>query len=130
MTGIQPKFPNEDIPIRYILVDMERWKDEIETMFVELSFYGDLLSAFTDSGKIAEQRDHLQRIQSITEETKSIRQEFLKFSNRFEGLMECEDVHCETHFFNAFREFKTTAENHLSQYRNYKATLLAYLKTD
>ncbi|MBD3581257.1 hypothetical protein [Flavobacterium selenitireducens] len=130
MTGIQPKFPNEDIPIRYILTDMDRWKDEIETMFVELSFYGDLLSAFTDSDKIAEQQTHLGRIRSIEEDTKSIRQEFLKFSNRFEGMMECEDVQCETHFFNAFREFKITAEQHLSHYRSYKATLLAYLKTD
>jgi len=130
MTEIQPKFPNEDIPIRYILIDMDRWRNEIETMFVELSFYSELLSAFTDSDKILEQRHHMDRLVSITEQTKAIRQEFLTFSNNFEGLMECEDVHCETHFFNAFREFKITAEAHLSQFRTYKTALLAYLKTN
>ena len=130
MSELHLKFHDAAIPAGYISVDIERWRDEIATIFLELSFYEDLLSAFTDSGKIGEQRRFLAGIREMVSKTKAIQQDFIRFTNRFEGRIECEDIHCETLFLNAFADFRTVAEKHLTQYRSFKSGMLSYLQTD
>lgn len=128
MTTLQTKFPHEDIGIRYILSDLERWKDEIDAIYLESAFYSSLLDWRDKVAGPADHRDFLATVSDVLNSTKTLQSDLLTFSNRFEGMIECEDIHCETHFINAFREFKAMAEAHLSGYKKVRKTLLLYLK--
>jgi hypothetical protein len=45
------------------------------------------------------------------------------FSVKLEGMNECDDIQCETFYFNDFVDFKIHIESFLSQYRKLKKTI-------
>lgn len=113
-------FPIEDVPLRYILTDISRWREQIDMIFLEAGFWRQTIDRAGG--------DSLKRLSALMEvpltralqQNSTIHLELINFTNRFEGLMECEDLQCETHFLDAYRSFKAVAETHFSDYHYFK----------
>ena len=131
--GIKDHYREEDIQIMKLESDVENWEMSIEFAEKEINFFNKLLNS-SDYMKNTENKkkslDLLDQLKTIHETNKSCLMEILEFSNKLEGMNECEDLQCETFFLNSHEEFKNKIEKHLLRFRALKGRIFPYLENE
>ncbi len=121
----------QEVHTKFMINDLKRWDEELKIIDVEMSFYDEFLQASCNIVPSSENErkeilEHVAHFQKMNEEFK---QEFIEFSNKLEGIVECDDLQCETYYVNNHTEFKQSIEKHFSLYKTFKSRIFAYLRT-
>ncbi|MBF6607341.1 MAG: hypothetical protein ITG00_01225 [Flavobacterium sp.] len=122
----------EEIHKKFMQNDLKRWKDEIEIINVEMIFYRNLINAHlkeVTTWNTADYKNLFSGIADVQNSNKRFQKSFLEFSNKLEGINECDDLQCETYFLNDHADFKAEIEKHFTNYKNFKKTIFSYLRT-
>ena len=121
----------EEMYKKYMDCDIKRWKEEIDIINVEMIFYKDLLERNLKDCPDWNTIDYgslLQSINDVEYYNQRHQRDFLAFHNQLSIMAECEDVQCESHFFDKHSELKGGIENHFSIYKQFKKNLFSHLK--
>ncbi len=123
---------DEEIHKKFMMNDLIRWKEEIEIINVEMIFYKNLINAHLKELTTWNSADYTQLFNGIADVqyyNALFQKEFNEFSNKLEGIKECDDLQCETYFLNDHARFKQNIEKHFSNYKEFKKSIFSYLRT-
>lgn len=120
---------SQEVHTKFMVNDLERWSAELKMIDFEISFYGD----FLDSASIETTGNHAKSqfvatLQELKIGNVKVTQEFQEFSNKLQGIIECDDLQCETYYVNNHTDFKHDIENHFAEFRSFKRSLLDYFR--
>jgi hypothetical protein len=119
------KFYSQDtIQHQFLDRDIKLWREELEGIEEEIIFLKNFF-------EIPENKTNPELISNKLMLKLNVKQlenaVFLSrlnnFSVKLEGMNECDDIQCETFYFNDFVDFKIHIESFLSQYRKLKKTV-------
>lgn len=122
---------DENILIATLNKELEDWKKELDFIEKELIFLRSLLnSTLTKSpAKNKEDEAYLHNtLKKVLENNKVFYGKTINFSNKTMQIRECEDLHCETYFFNEHFEFHNKLGKHLDKVRNLKLIIFKFLE--
>ena len=121
----------QEVHTKFMINDLKRWDEELKIIDVEMFFYNDFLQASCNIVKSSEneRKEILATIAEFQKSNEEFKHEFQEFSNELEGIVECDDLQCETYYVNNHTEFKESIENHFSVYKTFKSRIFAYLQT-
>ena len=131
MTTIKVNQTDEEIHRLFMDADLKRWKEEIEIITIEMDFFKNLLQDSTNECQTSEGNNCANLLKEITDVENNnalFQKDLLDFDNRALGITECDDLQCENFFLNDHASVKESIENHFSNYRVFKKSLLAFLK--
>lgn len=119
------KFYSQDtIQHQFLERDIKLWREELEGIGEEIIFLKNLFE--TPENKTNQEfiSDKLLLKLNVKQLENAVYLSRLNnFSIKLEGMNECDDIQCETFYFNDFVDFKIHIESFLSQYRKLKKTL-------
>ena len=119
------KFYSQDtIQHQFLDRDIKLWREELEGIEEEIIF----LKNFFETAKNTAIKELISDKLTLKLNVKQLENEvFLSrlnnFSIKLEGMNECDNIQCETFYFNDFVDFKIQIESFLSQYRKLKKTI-------
>ena len=119
------KFYSQDtIQHQFLDRDIKLWREELEGIEEEIIF----LKNFFETAKNTAIKELISDKLTLKLNVKQLENEvFLSrlnnFSIKLEGMNECDNIQCETFYFNDFVDFKIHIESFLSQYRKLKKTI-------
>ncbi|WP_291116800.1 hypothetical protein [Flavobacterium sp. UBA6135] len=119
------KFYNQDtIQHQFLDRDIKLWREELEGIEEEIIF----LKNFFETAKNTAIKELISdklllKINVKQLENGAFLSRLNNFSIKLEGMNECDDIQCETFYFNDFVDFKIHIESFLSQYRKLKKTI-------
>ena len=119
------KFYSQDtIQHQFLDRDIKLWREELEGIEEEIIF----LKNFFETPENKTNKDLISDKLMLKLNVKQLENEvFLSrlnnFSIKLEGMNECDNIQCETFYFNDFVDFKIHIESFLSQYRKLKKTI-------
>ncbi|HET8838831.1 MAG TPA: hypothetical protein VFM82_07550 [Flavobacteriaceae bacterium] len=129
--GIKEHYREEDIQKMKLESDVENWEASVEFTEKEIDFFTDLLNLPQfDSSPAKIRLSLLDQLEAIHKTNKACSREILEFSNKLEGMNECEDIQCETYFLNSHEEFRDKIEKHLLRFRALKGRIFPYLSRE
>ncbi|MCM4158302.1 hypothetical protein FHG64_12025 [Antarcticibacterium flavum] len=129
---VKPHYQDEDIQRINLCTDVNNWKSELSLIEVENRFYAMLFkSKLIDVTEINQQDINflIQELESLDKSNTSCLDRILVFYNELEGMMECDDVQCDTYYLNNYQQFKVDMENHFHKNRYVKNLIYSYMKT-
>lgn len=119
------KFYSQDtVQHQFLDRDIKIWLEELEGIEEEIIFFKNFFD--TNQNKATKElvSDELMPELTIKQLENEVFLSRLKnFSVKLEGMNECDDIQCETFYFNDFVDFKIHIESFLSQYRKLKKTI-------
>lgn len=119
----------DDIQMKFMDFDIERWKEDVSLIRIEILFFKRMLYSSTfkvlncDQGKKNNLIIDLTNVENINE---SYNDNLLEFVNKLEMIRECDDVQCETFYLNNHTKFRADIESHFSAYRFYKTNVILF----
>lgn len=121
----------QEVHTKFMINDLNRWSEELKMIDVETSFYTNFIQAphNTVDDLARDQSDLLKKIGEIKSYNENLTHEFQEFSNKLEGIVECDDLQCETYYVNNHTDFKQNIEKHFSDYNLFKNTVFKYLSS-
>lgn len=119
------KFYNQDtIQHQFLNRDIKLWREELEGIEEEIHFFKNFLEM--PQNKTNQELSSEKLLLKLTEkrlENANFLSLLSNFSIKLEGINECDNIQCETFYFNDFVDFKIQIESFLSQYRKLKKNL-------
>ena len=122
----------EELHKHFMLGDITRWQQEIEIINVEMIFYHNLIESHLreqNSWNKNDYQDLFNGIRDIQSYNGIFQNRVQTFTAQLIGMNECEDLQCEHHYLNEHSKLRIEMESHFSTYKNFKKTILKYLKT-
>jgi len=122
----------EEVHKHFMFADIKRWQQEIEIVNVEMIFYRNLIESHLrdqNSWNINDYQDLFNGIKDVQDYNAGYQKRVLDFTSKLGQMGECDDLQCEHHFLNEHSTLKIELEVHFSTYKNFKKTVLSYLKT-
>jgi len=113
----------DDLQKLFISRDVDRWKDEVESIKEEIILFINLLTS--KNSKLYS--NIVEKIEDFKKENSKFSEELISYNRKLEVLKECEDLQCETFFLNTHNEFQEQIEAHFSEYRNFKKNVFALI---
>lgn len=105
--------------------DTLRWKSIIGYTENEILFLTKLLNSKAFKGSTPNLYEKLEifkkDLKAITEETKKLKKEVMEYLIDLKGMMECEDIQCDTFYSDSHKRFKKSFENYFLDFNEYKA---------
>ncbi|HSI69092.1 MAG TPA: hypothetical protein VK941_02590 [Gillisia sp.] len=129
---IKPHYQDEDIQRLNLYTDVNNWKSELSLIETENRFYQMLLnSKLIDKTEINQHDINflIQEVDSLDKVNSDCLERILEFYNELEGMMECEDVQCDTYYLNNYQQFKIDIESHFHKNRYLKTLIYSYMNT-
>ncbi|MDP2161142.1 MAG: hypothetical protein Q8K02_11705 [Flavobacterium sp.] len=119
------KFYSQDtIQHQFLDRDIKLWREELEGIELEVNFFKNFLTTFQNKSSQKLISDKLLLQLNVKQLENAVYLSRLNnFSIKLEGMNECDDIQCETFYFNDFVDFKIHIESFLSQYRKLKKTV-------
>jgi hypothetical protein len=119
------KFYSQDtIQHEFLDRDIKLWREELEGIEEEINF----LKSFLENPENKSIQELISDKLMLKLNVKQLENAVFisrlnNFSVKLEGMNECDDIQCETFYFNDFVDFKLHIESFLSQYRKLKKNI-------
>jgi len=119
------KFYSQDtVQHQFLDRDIKIWLEELEGIEEEIFFLKNFFDTSQNNATKELVSDELMPELTIKQLENEVFLSRLKnFSVKLEGMNECDDIQCETFYFNDFVDFKIHIESFLSQYRKLKKAI-------
>jgi|AntDeeMinimDraft_5_1070356.scaffolds.fasta_scaffold00147_33 hypothetical protein len=125
---IKTHYRDEEILIITLNQELEDWKKQLLFIEKELLFLTNLLNSISPKQK--ESSEKIKDFHNTLTENTKINTFFIdrttNFSNKTMEIRECEDVDCETYFFNEHFEFHNKLATHLDKIRDLKVNIFDF----
>ncbi len=120
----------QEVHTKFMINDLARWAEELKMIDKELAFYHDIIFAAQNlaQSNVEETDVFDKKIAEINAQNMEITHEFQEFSNKLEGIIECDDLQCETYYVNNHTDFQQQIEKHFSDYNLFKETIFNHLR--
>lgn len=121
----QPQNPN-DASKQFIDTDLNLWIEETQIIEKESALFVNLLSA-----RLVElSKSHNINFKPLFEEIEyfkntnpELQEKITNYRLKLDGIQECEDLQCETHFLSDHKHFKMDVKKYLARYRKLKKNI-------
>lgn len=123
---IQPHHDADDLSKLFIDSDLLLWTEETAIIEKEAALFAGLLSARLielSKSRQANFNPLFDEIDAVMQTNPIFREKLTAYSLQLEGLKECEDLQCETHFLNSHNHFRVEIAQHLAHYRKLKVSI-------
>ncbi len=125
-TMIHQHHDHDDIQKLFIDTDIHLWKEETEIIANEVNLFVNLLSVRLF--ELSKTRNIsfnalFDEIDYFTNANPEFQEKLTGYLVKLEGLKECEDLQCETHFLNGHSTFKKEMQEYLTRYRQLKRNI-------
>jgi hypothetical protein len=111
--------------------DAEWWKLMIGYMEKEIQFITRLLNSNTFKGATLNLFEHLQQfkgeMETKTKETHAFKKAIEQYGDKLKGILECEEIHCDTYYLDRHKELKVRFEEHYKDFNACKTNVFEYL---
>lgn len=120
--NLKQKFYSQDnIQHHFLHRDIHLWREELEGIAEEIYFFNHFLEAPSNLSEPEAVLKKLRlKLQAKQLENEVFLSRLTNFSVKLEGINECDDMQCETFYFNDYVAFKLHIESFLSHYRKLK----------
>ena len=131
MSSISPfrKSANEK-NVDDLLADTSQWDKAFYEYTEEITFFKTLVTSDVFENKMPNLYEKLQeyftQITELKEEKVEIQEAIHNHRNDLAGMMECEDISCETFYHTQHNNLSRLIENHLSRFRMLKLNLIRF----
>lgn len=125
--SIKNHYTQEDIERQYIDKDITNWKEELECINAEIMFFKKLLKNKIDVNYSKNYQTLFEKLEKKQLESKVASEKLINYTQKMQGINECEDLDCETYYLNDHIVFKENVEAFLSKYRKLKRTIFSKL---
>jgi len=119
----------DDIQMKFMDRDIERWKEDLSIVRVEILFFKRMLnsSIFRVLNSNQQKKENLiTDLTNVKDINESYNDSLIEFINKLEMIRECDDVQCETFYLNNHTRFREDIESHFSAYRFYKMNVILF----
>lgn len=123
--SIKNHYTQEDIERQYIDRDITYWKEELECINAEITFFKKLLKNKIDINDSKNYRTLFEKLEKKQLESKVESEKLISYKQKVQGINECEDLDCETYYLNDHIVFKEKVESFLFKYRKLKRTIFS-----
>ncbi len=121
--------PNELLTAFYH--DAEWWKLTVSYIQNEMEFINRLLTAHAYKENIPNLFEHIQKFKhelaTKTRETLNFKKELLDYEDKLRGILECEDISCDTFYLENHSSLKARFEHFYTHYNDFKINMFNYL---
>lgn len=111
--------------------EAEWWKLMIGYMENEIQFITRLLNSNTFKGNTPNLFEHLQQfkgeMETKTKETHAFKKAIEQYGDELKGILECEEINCDTYYLDSHKELKDRFEEHYKDFNDYKTNVFEYL---
>ena len=124
---IRQHFDSDDIQKLFIDTDLNLWSEETAIISNEVTLFWRLLSARLfelSKERFVSFTDLFDEIEYFAKTNTDFIEKLAAYKLKLEGLKECEDLQCETHFLNGHNSFRYDIQQYLTRYRQLKNALL------
>lgn len=125
--SIKNHYTQEDIEKQYIDKDITHWKVELECINAEITFFKKLLKNRIQEIDIKNYQNFLEKLDKKQLENKTAIGNLINYTQKMQGINECEDLDCETYFLNDHVIFKEKIEVFLHRYSKLKRSIFSKL---
>lgn len=125
--SIKNHYTQEDIERQYIDKDITYWKEELECINAEVTFFKKLLKNKTDVNDTKNYQALFEKLEKKQLDNKLALVSLLDYTKKLQGINECEDLDCETYYLNDHIVFKEKIESFLFKYRKLKRAIFSKL---
>jgi len=111
--------------------ELKDWKKELNFIEKELKFLRSLLNSTIAKSPSKNKEDEAylhHTLKKVLENNQIFYDKTINFSNKTMQIRECEDMHCETYFFNEHFEFHNKLSKHLEKVRDLKLIVFTFLE--
>ncbi|MGB5203478.1 hypothetical protein [Eudoraea sp.] len=119
----------EDI-LRDFHRDTKRWKSMLEYKENEISFINRLLSSKAFKGTTPNLFERLEKFKdegkNYDDKTKNLKKEISEYANELKGFLECDDISCDTFYFENHEVLKNRFEEFYLEFNEYKTKVFNY----
>ncbi len=116
--------------VEELLQDTREWDKQLYTSSEELTFLGQFLTADIFSGEIPNLYEELFNFASILEGLKSdkidLHQAISNHKNDLNGMLECEDISCESFYFSEHKKLDKKLELLLMKFNSFQSDLFRF----
>lgn len=113
-----------------LMTDTSRWEREFHEYSEEIGFYKTLLTADVFENKMPNMYEKLQefynQLTELKEEKTELQENVRNHRNDLNGMMECEDISCESFYHSQHFNLLKRIEKHHSKFRDLKLHLLKF----
>ncbi|TLP81804.1 hypothetical protein [Maribacter sp. ACAM166] len=111
--------------------DAEWWKSTVGYIENEIEFVNRLLNAHVFKENTPNLFEHLQQFKHVmgtkTRETSNLKKEILEYEDKLRGILECQDVACDTYYLENHKALKERFEDFYIGFNDYKTKVFDYL---
>ena len=125
--SIKNHYTQEDIERQYIDKDITYWKEELECINAEVTFFKKLLKNKTDVNDTKNYQALFEKLEKKQLDNKLALVSLVDYTKKLQGINECEDLDCETYYLNDHIVFKEKIESFLFKYRKLKRAIFTKL---
>lgn len=116
--------------VEELLEDTRKWDKQLYTSSEELTFMGQFLTADIFSREIPNLYEELFNFSRILEVLKTdkieLHQAISNHKNDLNGMLECEDISCESFYFSEHKKLEKKLEMFLIKFNNFQSDLFRY----
>ena len=131
MSSISPfrKSANEK-NVEDLMADTSLWDKSLYEYTEEITFFKTLVTSDVFENKTPNLYEKLQeyytRITELKEEKMDLQEAIHNHKNDLDGMMECEDISCETFYHSQHHNLMKRIDLHLSRFRDLKLNLIRF----
>jgi|SRR5690606_14097956 len=116
--------------IEELMADTYQWDKAFRDYTIEISFFKSLLTSDVFDNKMPNLYEKLQEyymlITQMKEEKIELQEAIHNHKNDLDGMMECEDISCESFYHSQHQNLMKRIEKHLEKFRELKLNLLQF----
>ena len=113
-----------------LMVDTTQWDTALREYTAEITFYKTLLTSDVFEDKMPNLYERLQeyytQITELKNEKIELQEAILNHKNDLNGMMECEDISCESFYHSQHQILMSRIEKHLSKFRDLKLKIIEF----
>lgn len=113
-----------------LIADTTHWDRAFREYTAEITFYKTLLTSDVFEDKMPNLYERLQeyyiQITELKDEKIQLQEAILNHKNDLNGMMECEDISCESFYHSQHQNLMDRIEKHLSKFRELKIKIIQF----
>lgn len=117
-------YSQESFQHHFLHQDIKLWREELEGIVEEITFFKNFLEGSQQNPHLViNSKKLVEKLREKQFENAIYQSRLQNFASKLEGINECDDIQCETFYFNGYIEFKLHIESFLFKYRKLKRSV-------
>lgn len=117
-------YSQESFQHHFLHQDIKLWREELEGIMEEIIFFKNFLQEPQHNPNlVVNSKKLVEKLREKQFENAVYQSRLHNFTSKLQGINECDDIQCETFYFNGYVDFKLQIESFLFKYRKLKRSI-------